>query len=82
MNNKVFTKMTKEINEKINNELRDIVLSNIQLDSVPNLDIVNEYICKVDSDSLMNVCHVAEVLGWEVIGKIIRIAVEKYKDKN
>lgn len=81
MDKLIFTRMSNEINGRINNELRDKIIDNMKLDDVPNIDIIIEYIKQLDFESLINMCKVADILDWQLVGRIIGVVGETYKDK-
>lgn len=81
MDKLIFIRMSNEINGRINNELRDKILDNMKLDDVPNIDIITEYINQLDFESLINMCKVADILDWQLVGRIIGVVGETYKDK-
>lgn len=81
MNNLIYTRMNNEINRRLKNELRDKILDNMNLDDVPNLDIIIEYLDKFSIAQLLELNDIAEVLDWQLIGRIIGVVGETYKDK-
>ena len=48
MSNLIYTRMNNEINIRLKNELRDKILDNMNLDDVPNLDVIAEYVNELD----------------------------------
>lgn len=81
MNNLIYTRMNDEINRRLKNELRDKILDNMNLDDVPNLDIIIEYLDKLSIAQLLELNDIAEVLDWQLIGRTIGVVGETYKDK-
>ena len=81
MDKLIFTRMNNEINRRLKNELRDKILDNMNLDDVPNLDIIIEYLDKLSIAQLLEVNDIAEVLDWQLIGRTIGVVGETYKDK-
>ena len=81
MSNLIYTRMNNEINRRLKNELRDKILDNMNLDDVPNLDIIIEYLDKLSIAQLLELNDIAEVLDWHLIGRIIGVVGETYKDK-
>ena len=81
MTGMIFARMNNEVNRRFRLELRDKVLDNMNLDDVPNLDIITEYISELDIEALLNLCNIAEALDWQHIGRIIGVVGETYKDK-
>lgn len=81
MNNLIYTRMNDEINRRLKNELRDKILDNMNLDDVPNLDIIIEYLDKLSIAQLLELNDIAEALDWQLIGRTIGVVGETYKDK-
>ena len=81
MDKLIYTRMNNEINRRLKNELRDKILNNMNLDDVPNLDIIIEYLDKLSIAQLLELNDIAEVLDWQLIGRTIGIVGETYKDK-
>lgn len=81
MNNMTYMRMNNEINRRLKNELRDKILDNMNLDDVPNLDIIIEYLDKLSIAQLLELNNIAEVLDWQLIGRTIGVVGETYKDK-
>ena len=81
MDKLIFTRMNNEINRRLKNELRDKILDNMNLDDVPNLDIIIEYLDKLSIAQLLELNDIAEVLDWQLIGRTIGVVGETYKDK-
>ena len=81
MNILIYTRMNDEINRRLKNELRDKILDNMNLDDVPNLDIIIEYLDKLSIAQLLELNDIAEVLDWQLIGRTIGVVGETYKDK-
>ena len=81
MNNLIYTRMNDEINRRLKNELRDKIFDNMNLDDVPNLDIIIEYLDKLSIAQLLELNDIAEVLDWQFIGRTIGVVGETYKDK-
>ena len=81
MDKLIYTRMNNEINRRLKNELRDKILDNMNLDDVPNLDIIIEYLDKLSIAQLLELNDIAEVLDWQLIGRIIGVVGETYKDK-
>ena len=81
MNILIYTRMNDEINRRLKNELRDKILNNMNLDDVPNLDIIIEYLDKLSIAQLLELNDIAEVLDWQLIGRTIGVVGETYKDK-
>ena len=81
MDKLIYTRMNNEINRRLKNELRDKILNNMNLDDVPNLDIIIEYLDKLSIAQLLELNDIAEVLDWQLIGRIIGVVGETYKDK-
>ena len=81
MNNMIYMRMNNEINRRLRNELRDKILNNMNLDDVPNLDIIIEYLDKLSIAQLLEFYDIAEVLDWQLIGRTIGVVGETYKDK-
>ena len=81
MNNLIYTRMNNEINRRLRNELRDKILDNMNLDDVPNLDIIIEYLDKLGIAQLLELNDIAKVLDWQLIGRTIGVVGETYKDK-
>lgn len=73
--------MNNEINRRLKNELSDKILDNMNLDDVPNLDIIIEYLDKLSIAQLLELNDIAEVLDWQLIGRTIGVVGETYKDK-
>ena len=81
MDKLIFTRMNNEINRQLKNELRDKILDSMNLDDVPNLDIIIEYLDKLSIAQLLELNNIAEVLDWQLIGRTIGVVGETYKDK-
>lgn len=81
MNNMTYMRMNNEINRRLKSELRDKILDNMNLDDVPNLDIIIEYLDKLSIAQLLELNDIAEVLDWQLIGRTIGVVGETYKDK-
>lgn len=81
MDKLIYTRMNNEINRRLKNELRDKILDNMNLDDVPNLDIIIEYLDKLSIAQLLELNDIAEVLDWQLIGRTIGVVGETYKDK-
>ena len=81
MNNMTYGRMNNEINRRLKNELRDKILDNMNLNDVPNLDIIIEYLDKLSIAQLLELNDIAEVLDWQLIGRTIGVVGETYKDK-
>ena len=81
MDKLIFTRMNNEINRQLKNELRDKILDSMNLDDVPNLDIIIEYLDKLSIAQLLELNDIAEVLDWQLIGRTIGVVGETYKDK-
>ena len=81
MDKLIFTRMNNEINRQLKNELRDKILDSMNLDDVPNLDIIIEYLDKLSLAQLLELNDIAEVLDWQLIGRTICVVGETYKDK-
>ena len=81
MDKLIFTRMNNEINRQLKNELRDKILDSMNLDDVPNLDIIIEYLDKLSIAQLLELNDIAEVLDWQLIGRTIGVVGEIYKDK-
>lgn len=81
MDKLIYTRMNNEINRRLKNELRDKILNNMNLDDVPNLDIIIEYLDKLSITQLLELNDIAEVLDWQLIGRTIGVVGETYKDK-
>lgn len=81
MDKLIYTRMNNEINRRLKNELRDKILNNMNLDDVPNLDIIIEYLDKLSIAQLLELNDMAEVLDWQLIGRTIGVVGETYKDK-
>ena len=81
MDKLIFTRMNNEINRRLKNELRDKILDNMNLDGVPNLDIIIEYLDKLSIAQLLELNDIAKVLDWQLIGRTIGVVGETYKDK-
>lgn len=81
MDKLIFTRMNNEINGRLRRELRDKILDNMNLDDVPNIDIIAEYLDKLSITQLLELNDIAEVLDWQLIGRIIGVVGETYKDK-
>ena len=81
MDKLIYTRMNNEINRRLKNELRDKILDNMNLDDVPNLDIIIEYLDKLSIAQLLELNDIAEVLDWQFIGRTIGVVGEIYKDK-
>ena len=81
MDKLIDTRMNNEINRRLKNELRDKILNNMNLDDVPNLDIIIEYLDKLSIAQLLELNDIAEVLDWQLIGRTIGVVGETYKDK-
>lgn len=81
MDKLIYTRMNNEINRRLKNELRDKILNNMNLDDVPNLDIIIEYLDKLSIAQLLELNDIAEVLDWQLIGRTIGVVGETYKDK-
>lgn len=75
-------RITVNVIDKLKNEVRDKILDNMNLDDVPNLDTIAEYINELDLESLLNICKFAEVLDWQLVGRTIGTIVEDYSDKD
>ncbi len=73
--------MNNEINRRLKNELRDKILDNINLDDVPNVDIIIEYLDKISIAQLLELNDIAKVLDWQLIGRIMGVVGEIYIDK-
>ena len=80
MNNMIYTRMNNEINRRLKNELRDKILDNMDLDDVPNIDIIAEYLDKLSIAQLLELNDMAEVLDWQFIGRTIGVVGKIYKD--
>lgn len=80
MNKMIYTRMNNEINRRLKNELRDKILDNMDLDDVPNIDIIAEYLDKLSIAQLLELNDVAEVLDWQFIGRNIGVVGKIYKD--
>ena len=81
MDKLIYTRMNNEINRQLKNELRDKILDSMNLDDVPNLDIIIEYLDKLSIAQLLELNDIAEVLDWQLIGRTIGVVGETYKDK-
>ena len=81
MDKLIYTRMNNEINRRLKNELRDKILDNMNLDDVPNLDIIIEYLDKLSIAQLLELNDIAKVLDWQLIGRTIGVVGETYKDK-
>ena len=81
MDKLIYTRMNNEINRRLKNELRDKILDNMNLDDVPNLDIIIEYLDKLSIAQLLELNDIAEVLDWQLIGRTIGVVGETYKYK-
>jgi len=81
MTNLVYTGMNDEINRRLKNELRDKIFYSMNLDDVPNIDIIAEYLNKLSIAQLLELNDVAKVLDWQLIGRIIGVVGEIYNDK-
>ena len=81
MDKLIFTRMNNEINGRLRRELRDKILDNMNLDDVPNLNIIIEYLDKLSINQLLELNDIAEVLDWQLIGRTIGVVGETYKDK-
>ena len=81
MDKLIYTRMNNEINRRLKNELRDKILNNMNLDDVPNLDIIIEYLDKLSIAQLLELNDIAEVLDWQLIDRTIGVVGETYKDK-
>lgn len=81
MDKLIYTRMNNEINRRLKNELRDKILDNMNLDDVPNIDIIIEYLDKLSIPQLLELNDIAEVLDWQLIGRTIGVVGETYKDK-
>ena len=81
MDKLIFTRMNNEINRRLKNELRDKILDSMNLDDVPNLDVIIEYLDKLSIAQLLELNDIAEVLDWQLIGRTIGVVGETYKDK-
>ena len=81
MSNLIYTRMNNEINRRLKNELRDKILDSMNLDDVPNLDVIIEYLDKLSIAQLLELNDIAEVLDWQLIGRTIGVVGETYKDK-
>ena len=81
MDKSIYTRMNNEINRRLKNELRDKILDNMNLDDIPNLDIIIEYLDKLSIAQLLELNDIAEVLDWQLIGRTIGVVGETYKDK-
>ena len=81
MNSVAFTRMSNEINRRLHDELRDRILDNMNLKSGSTINTIVDYIDRLDSNSLINLCNVAEVLDWQVVSRIISIVGETYTYK-
>lgn len=81
MNNTTYMRMNNEINRRLKNELRDKIFDNMNLDDVPNIDIIVEYLDKLSIAQLLELNDIAEVLDWQLIGRIIGVVGEPYEDK-
>lgn len=81
MDKLIYTRMNNEINRRLKNELRDKILDSMNLDDVPNLDIIIEYLDKLSIAQLLELNDIAEVLDWQLIGRTIGVVGETYKDK-
>ena len=53
----------------------------MNLDDVPNLDIIIEYLDKLSIAQLLELNDIAEVLDWQLIGRTIGVVGKTYKDK-
>ena len=62
MDKLIYTRMNNEINRRLKNELRDKILDSMNLDDVPNLDIIIEYLDKLSITQLLELNDMAEVL--------------------
>ena len=82
MENWKVKRINLSVTERLKNEVRDKILDNMNLDDVPNLDVIAEYVNELDLESLMNICRFAEVLDWQLIGRTIGVIIEDYKDKD
>lgn len=81
MDNFIFKRMNKEINFQLRNELRDKILDNMNLDDVPNMSIIFEYLNECNIEYLLELSKIAEILDWQLVGRIIGVIGETYKDK-
>lgn len=81
MNTMIYMRMNNEINRRLKNELRDKILNNMNLDDVPNIDVIAEYLNELSIAQLLELYDMAEVLDWQLIGRTIGIVGETYKDK-
>ena len=81
MDKLIYIRMNNEINRRLKNELRDKILDNMNLDDVPNLDIIIEYLDKLSIAQLLELNDIAKVLDWQLIGRTIGVVGETYKDK-
>jgi hypothetical protein len=81
MNKSMLMMMNANVNKRLRFELRDKILDNMNLDDVPNLDIVAEYLDKLSIPQLLELNDIAEVLDWQLIGRTIGVVGETYKDK-
>lgn len=81
MDKLIFTRMNNEINGRLRRELRDKILDNMNLDDVPNIDIIAEYLDKLSITQLLELNDIAEVLDWQLVGRTIGVVGETYKDK-
>ena len=81
MNNMIYMRMNNEVNRRLRLELRDKILDNMNLDDVPNIDIIAEYITRYDMSQLIQLASIAEILDWQHVGRIIGVVGETYKDK-
>ena len=75
-----FTRMNNEVDRRFRFELRDKILNNMNLDDVPNIDIIAKYLDKLSIAQLIDLYNIAEILDWQHVGRIIGVVGETYKE--
>ena len=81
MDKLIFTRMNNEVNRRLRRELRDKILDNMNLDDVLNIDVIAEYLDGYDIAQLIELSKIAKTLDWQLVGRIIGVVGETYKDK-
>ena len=79
MNELVHKRMSREVGIRLKNEMRDELIYNMNLDDV-NIDNVIKFINNCTLEQMLELTKVANVLDWQLIGRVISVVVDTYND--
>jgi hypothetical protein len=75
MDELLHKKLSREIGIRLRNEIRDVIISEMNVDDVI-VDNVATFINKCTLEQLLEFKRISEILDWQYIGRVIGVVVE------